>query len=150
MTQETEKESKGTKWLQMGVVGIALAFVAYMVIRFVINFVWWIFAFMVIALLIINRKMVMKVFNYLKGLYQKNTALGIAGTVGGIVAFTPFLVFLLGKTIWDFSRNKVKEKKVNSAAESGKTPILMDEEPLYEDTSFDDLSSKENFPPTNQ
>jgi hypothetical protein len=150
MTEETEKQSKGTKWLQMGVVGIALAFVAYMVIRFVISFVWWIFAFMVVALLIVNRKMVMKVFNYLKGLYKKNTGLGVAGTIGGIVAFTPFIVFLLGKTIWDFGRNKVKKEAIDKGTKSGETPILMDDEPLYDDSSFNDYSNNDTFPPTNQ
>ena len=149
MTQEPEKQSKSTQWLQMGVVVIALAIVAYFVIRVLMSFIWWILAFMVVALLLVNRKMVMKVFNYLKGLYKKNTVLGVAGTVGGILAFMPFLAFLLGKTIWDFRRSGTAKKAANSISNKGKTPIEM-EEPLYDDTSFNDNILNDKFPPTNQ
>lgn len=118
MSQETESntKNKSTQWIQLLVVVVALAIVAYFLISFVFKFLWWIVALLGVAVLLINRKMVMRVFNYLKGLYKKNTVLGVAGTVGGIVAFTPFLGFLLLKTIWDFRKNDIvggknKEKK---------------------------------------
>lgn len=150
MTQETEKQPKGTQWLQILVVVIALAIVAYFVMRFVIGFIWWIVAFMVMALLLINRGMVMKVFNYIKGMYKKHTVLGVAGTVGGIIAFTPFIVFLLGKTIWDFRKSGGAKKQADNTIHKGKTPIEMDDEPLYDDSHFNDSHLTDNFPPTNQ
>lgn len=129
MSQETEQTSnkKSTQWGQLLVVVVALAIVAYFLISFIFKFLWWIVALLGVAVLLINRKMVMRVFNYLRGLYKKNTVLGVAGTVGGLVAFTPFLGFLLLKTIWDFRKNDIvggkrKEKKKESGAKEETMP----------------------------
>jgi hypothetical protein len=158
MSQEPEKQSKGTQWLSILVVVIALAIVAYFVIRAIWSFLWWIVAFMALALLLVNRKMVMKIVNYIRGMYKKNKVLGVAGILGSVVAFTPFMGFLLLKTIWDFTRPSLMKQ---SAAKAGtglslddKMPIEMTEPKGFDDTSFLDKNPlKDNsskFPPTEQ
>jgi len=175
MSQETETEqksnNKSTQWVQLLVVVVALAIVAYFVISFVFKFLWWIVALLGVAVLLINRKMVAKVFNYLRNLYKKNTVLGVAGTVGGIVAFTPFLGFLLLKTIWDFRKNDIvggknKEKKANkteapksttTAASGEKVDLKALEDEFAPENydaskyeSFDKGDNQQKFPPTEQ
>jgi hypothetical protein len=172
MSQETEQKSnnKSTQWIQLLVVVVALAIVAFFLIRFIYSFIWWIVAFLGLAVLLINRKMVMRVFNYIKDLYKKNTVLGVAGTVGGIIAFTPFLGFLLLKTIWDFRKNDIvgnknKEKEVEKTAAPKSTTTKGEEKvdlKALEDEfapenydaskyeSFDKGEHDQKFPPTEQ
>jgi hypothetical protein len=53
----------------------------------------------------INYKLLGRVVAKLKEWYQKNTWLGIGGTVAAVAAFVPFVGFLFLKTIWDFRKS---------------------------------------------
>jgi len=154
MTQEPEKKEKSAQWIQLGVVVIALAIVAYFVIRFIMGFIWWILAFLGVGLLFVNRKMVMRIVNYIRGLYKKSTVLGVAATVGGVVAFTPFMGFLLLKTIWDFRKSDMVKKnkgKVKTADVDAQTIIDIDsvEADSTLETKYLDQDYK-NYPPNGQ
>lgn len=154
MSQEPEKKEKSAQWIQLGVVVIALAIVAYFVIRFIMGFIWWILAFLGVGLLFINRKMVMRIVNYIRGLYKKSTVLGVAATVGGVVAFTPFMGFLLLKTIWDFRKSDIVKKnkgKAKTAEADAQTIIDIDhiESDAYSETKYLEQDYKK-YPPNGQ
>lgn len=152
MTQEAPKRNNNTKWMAILVVVIAVIIVGW----WIINWLNWIMYGMIFLLILIpmimNRKLVAKVFNYLKGLYQKHTALGILGTIGGVIGFLPFAAFLLIKTLWEYFKPK-KESAQNLVKENS----LLEDSSLSEglnlsEKSTDDLFSGNDskFPPTEQ
>lgn len=91
--------------VQLGVVVFVVLIVAFFLIKFVMSFIWWIVGILSIAVLAINYKLLLKLFGYLRGLYAKNVYMGVGATIGGFLAFTPFVGFLFLKTIWDFRKS---------------------------------------------
>lgn len=109
--------TKSTQYVQLTVVVAALAIGAYLVFSYLIwPIIWWILAILGVFVLALNYKLVWRGVKWIIGLYKKNTWLGVAATVGGFLAFTPLMVFLFLKTIWDFRNsdfmpgNKDKKK----------------------------------------
>lgn len=100
--EDANKKNSTVQIIQLSVVVLMLVVVAYFVIKFVMGFIWWIVSILAIAVLAINYKLLIKIFNYIRGLYAKNVYLGGAATVGGLLVFTPFVGLLFLKTIWDF------------------------------------------------
>jgi hypothetical protein len=100
-----EKPNVWTQLVQLTVVVLVLALLAYFVISFVMQFIWWVVSVLAIGVLMINYKLLGRVVAKLKEWYQKNTWLGIGGTVAAVAAFVPFVGFLFLKTIWDFRKS---------------------------------------------
>jgi len=76
---------------------------------------------------------------WMGGLYKKNVWLGVGATIGGFLAFTPFMCFLFLKTIWDFRKSDMVGK-----GESGKKNRTVDAE-IIEETSDDVIMDKLNW-----
>jgi Fe2+ transport system protein B len=95
----------GAQIVQLSVVVLVLLVLAFFVIKFVMGFIWWIVSFLAIAVLAINYKLIFRLFGYIRSLYAKNIYMGVGATLGGILAFTPFVGFLFLKTIWDFRKS---------------------------------------------
>ncbi len=109
------RANKPTQWVQLTVVVIVLAIIAYFIIKFLMGFIWWILAILAIPVLIINYKTILAAVNYIKGFYAKSLALGLIATLAAFLLSTPFVGFLFLKTIWDFRKSdfigmKNKEK----------------------------------------
>ncbi|MCP4438251.1 MAG: hypothetical protein GY810_04840 [Aureispira sp.] len=139
---EDDNHSKGSQYVQLSVVMVVLAVVAYLVIKFVMGFVWWILGVLGILVLIINRKFVWKVIKSIQALYKKNTWMGVGATLGGFLALTPFMGFLFLKTIWDFRNSdflptkKGKDKKGNTTVDADATIIDIDPVEIPKDTDW--------------
>lgn len=103
LVESEPNNSKGVQFVQVAVVAVVAAIAAYLVFSYLIwPIIWWILAILGVLLMAINYKMMFRIFRWYTALYKKNTWLGVAATVGGFLAFTPFVVFLFVKTIWDF------------------------------------------------
>lgn len=109
--EEKEKSSPLARFIQLLLALIVVAVVIYLVIGFLKQFVWWIVAALSIGVLLINRQLLHKIYNYIKGLYAKNIWLGLGGTLLAIAAFSPFLGFLYLKTLWDFGSSTLLSTK---------------------------------------
>lgn len=125
---EDDNNSKGSQYVQLSVVMLVVAIVAYLVIKFVMGFVWWILGVLGILVLIVNRKFAWKIVKMIQGLYKKNTWMGVGATVGGFLALTPFMGFLFLKTIWDFRNSDFapskKAKKAKKTIDADATTII--------------------------
>lgn len=163
MSQEPAKNNNTIKLLTIMVVAIAAVIIGYwLLIR-----IYWIMYGMIFLLIVIpmviNRKLVSRIFSYLKDLYKKNKFLGVLGIIGGVVGFLPFTAFLLGKTILGYvSPNLFKktEKQTPPIANSSAPtkldeimPVELEEPKALEDINLtNDLLKNNNskFPPTEQ
>ena len=72
MTQEPVKSSSNLKWILILIAVAAVAFVGFYVVRMMYQAFYSIIFCTMIALLIFERKLVMKLFNKIKGIYIKN------------------------------------------------------------------------------
>lgn len=88
--------------VQLSVVVLVIAVAAYLVLKFVMAFIWWIVGLLAIAVLAINYKLVWRIIGYIRSLYAKNAYLGVGATLGAFLVFTPFVGLLFLKTLWDF------------------------------------------------
>ena len=100
--QVEEKPSIGAQLVQLSVVILVIGALAYLVIKFIMGFIWWILGGVTLAVLFINRAFIKQIIDYIRELYQRNPYMGIAAAIGGVLVFTPFVAFLDVKTIWDF------------------------------------------------
>ena len=114
---DNKPAEKGTQYVQLTVVIVALAIGGYLIFSYFIwPIIWWILAILGVFVLAINYKIVMAGVRWMMGLYKKNTWLGVAATVGAFLALTPLTVFLFIKTIWDFRNSDyMPKKKLNSS-----------------------------------
>ncbi|AFC24072.1 hypothetical protein [Saprospira grandis] len=109
--EEKEKSSPLARFIQLLLALIVVSVLIYVVIGFLKQFVWWIVAALSVGVLLINRQLLLRVYNYIKGLYAKNIWLGIGGSLLGLAAFSPFLGFLYLKTLWDFGSSRLLPSK---------------------------------------
>jgi hypothetical protein len=113
MSQEPAKPGKSIQWLYILVISLVVIIASYYVITWIRQALYGIIICLGIVLLIIDRKLVMRIISYIKGLYKKNTVLGILAIVGAMAAFVPFLAFLLLKTGWYFLKPRKKIETVS-------------------------------------
>ena len=128
---ESKSSNLVARIVQIVVIVSVLGVIAYFAVRFVLDFAWWIFAFISLGVLFINRDFLMRGYEWLRKLGQRNIWLGLGAGLGLILAFTPFLGFLYLKTIWDFFRQGKGDKKIAQKQEPEVieiTPIEEDEE----------------------
>ncbi len=88
--------------VQLSVAVLLVAVIAYVVLKFVMAFIWWIVSLLAIAVIAINYKLIWRIISYIRGLYARSTGLGVAATIGSLAVFTPFVGLLFIKTLWDF------------------------------------------------
>jgi len=117
------RANKPTQWVQLSVVLLVLGIIAYFVISFLMQFIWWILAILAIPVVIINYKTVLAAINYIKNFYSKNIYLGIGATLGAFLLTTPFVVFLFLKTIWDFRNSDFIGRKQKETLPAGNTTV---------------------------
>ncbi len=150
MSQETPKQGNSNKWMAILVVVIALIIVGWWIIKWLQWIVYGMIFLLILIPMIMNRKLVSKVFNYLKGLYKKHTALGILGTVGGIVGFLPFAAFLLVKTIWEFFKPEGEKIKKMNFEKNQLTDSELSLDNKISGTGGYVIDNETKFPPTEQ
>lgn len=109
-SSDSPKKDFGTQAVQLIVVVLVLGVLAYFAFSFLIQFIWWIVGILTIPLLIINRKLVFNLLRRIRDLYKRKALYGVLATVGGVIAFTPFVGFLFLKTIWDFRNSSIGER----------------------------------------
>lgn len=102
--------SKSTQYVQLAVVVTMVGVGIFLVLNYIMPFIWYILSALSILVIAINWRTMLKLFNMLVGLYKKNTWLGVGATLGGFLAFTPFVAFLFLKTIWDFRKSDFNPK----------------------------------------
>ena len=117
MTQEPVNSTSNLKWILILVAVAAVAFVGFYVVRMMYQAFYSIIFCTMIALLIFERKLVMKLFNKIKGIYIKNKILGVITIIAATVAFVPFLGFLLIRTGWYFLKPRKKIEKITEVTE---------------------------------
>lgn len=154
MSQTSEKRNGSSKWLAILVVLIAVIIMFIWIYSWIKWIIWGMIFLLIVIPMILNRKLVSRAYNYIKGLYKKHTALGVLGTIGGVVAFLPFATFLLGKTIWEFFKPKGDAAKIKAAAGLGdiipleKNAPKIDHNIDLDEDYLNDINSK--YPPTEQ
>lgn len=109
-SSDNKKKDFATQAVQLVVVVLVVGVLAYFAFSFLLQFIWWILGILTIPLLLINRKLVWNLLGKIKALYKRSTGYGILATIGGILAFTPFVGFLFLKTIWDFRKSTIGER----------------------------------------
>lgn len=109
--EEKEKSSPLARFIQLLLALIVVSVLIYVVIGFLKQFVWWIVAALSVGVLLINRQLLGRLYQYVKNLYAKNIWLGIGGSLLALAAFSPFLGFLYLKTLWDFGSSRLLPSK---------------------------------------
>jgi len=109
--EEKEKRSPLARFIQLLLALIVVSVLIYLVIGFLKQFVWWIVAALSVGVLLINRQLLGRLYQYVKNLYAKNIWLGIGGSLLALAAFSPFLGFLYLKTLWDFGSSRLLPSK---------------------------------------
>ena len=109
--EEKEKSSPLARFIQLLLALIVVSVLIYVVIGFLKQFVWWIVAALSVGVLLINRQLLGRLYQYVKNLYAKNIWLGIGGSLLALAAFSPFLGFLYLKTLWDFGSSRLSPSK---------------------------------------
>lgn len=109
--EEKEKSSPLARFIQLLLALIVVSVLIYVVIGFLKQFVWWIVAALSVGVLLINRQLLGRLYQYIKNLYAKNIWLGIGGSLLALAAFSPFLGFLYLKTLWDFGSSRLLPSK---------------------------------------
>ncbi|MCH2045860.1 MAG: hypothetical protein MK212_17210 [Saprospiraceae bacterium] len=124
LNEEQPDNSKSTQYVQLAVVVTAVGVGIFLILNYIMPFIWYILSALSILVVAINWRILLKLFNRLVGLYKKNTWLGVGATLGGFLAFTPFVAFLFLKTIWDFRKsdfNPNKKKKDKAKTDDRET-----------------------------
>lgn len=110
------------------VLGIVAVLVYYFMKALVIGILYWILAILTLGILFVNRKFMYKGYQWMLGVYQKNTWLGVGATLGLLAAFTPLVAGLYLKTLWDFRKSPLlpfnRGKKKAQAGEESDSIII--------------------------
>lgn len=94
---------------------------AYFFVTFMWKILMWSFVILAILMLIMNRKLAIQMYEWLRKLYVKNTALGVVATLMIILISPLVILFLAGKTVFEFSQSKTGKKLFGQKTEEETT-----------------------------
>jgi hypothetical protein len=114
-TNPSNKPVMGAQIVQLSVVVVVVAVLAYVVLTFVAAFIYWILAVLTVLVVAIHYRWLWSLVLKIRDMYTSSFAKGLAATVGAMAIFTPFVGFLFLKTIWDFRNSDFIPRRKSTA-----------------------------------
>ena len=114
MASELDNPNNGLNKTVQTVIILSIALIAlYFFVQLIWKILIGIFAILVVVILIMNRKILIWLYNELKKLYQKSAVLGIGAILLAILASPVLILYLFVKSLIDFRKSDLGQSMFN-------------------------------------